>query len=169
MPLPVAGGKVRAQDILDLAGRFVRKTATESIVSSTTLQDDDELLFSVEADTTYRIELMLFYDGATGGDLKVKFTLPAGASFDFGHMGPELGIAGGDGNTVDNRRITDSDTLGVGCAGAGTLLVLPIYGVLTVGATAGIFRLQWAQFTSNAGATKVFPGSYLLVRKMVLA
>ena len=54
------------------------KTATESVTSSTTLQDDDELVVTVEANTKYRVELLLLYDGNAAGDIQVKLVAPSG-------------------------------------------------------------------------------------------
>lgn len=152
-----AGDKLRAS-MIDRPQ--ARKTATESVTSSATLQDDDELFVSVEANTVYTVVGVLFYDGATAGDMKISWTGPSGYSFDYQHTGPATGLAGTSGD-IDYRQITEADTLGVGCNGAGTTLAIHITGILIVSSTAGTFQLQWAQFASSATATRVFAPSFL--------
>jgi hypothetical protein len=161
--MPNAGDFIRASDTTDL---FVRKTATESVTSSTTLQDDDDLVLAVEADSVYLLDALLFYDGGTAGDFKLAFTYPTGATIDYVHTGPPTTASGGTGNTVDNRLIVETDTLGLGAAGAGTTLGVHITGVLVVDSTAGSLQLQWAQFASSGTATRVFAPSYLYLRKV---
>jgi hypothetical protein len=161
--MPAAGDFVRASDATEL---FEYKTATESVISSTAFQNDDDLVLAVEANAVYIVEGLLFYDGATAGDLKITWAVPSGASFDYGHMGAATGITAGTANTVDMRQIVETDSLGVGCAGAGTTLAFPFYGILIVDATAGSLQLQWAQFASSGTATRLFAGSFLRARKM---
>src|SRR6266508_5877052 len=160
-----AGEFIRAADIRDAAGLFVRKAASESVTSSAVLQNDDQLFLAVEANTVYFVEGLILYDGATAGDMKVAWTLPAGATFRYRHTGPATGMAGTSGD-IDYREINEGDTLGLGAAGAGTTLVLVVQGVLSIGATAGTFRLQWAQFASSGTATRVFAGSLLHAKKL---
>lgn len=162
--MPVAGELIRASDVTRLEAV---KTATESVTSSTTLQNDDELLLSVLANTTYFVFGLLFYDGATAGDFKFSWTGPSGYAFDF--SAPILGtgttsavVDGGATNTLNMTAFTEADTVGAGAAGAGTTIAITITGVLIVGGTAGTFQLQWAQFGSSATATRVFAPSCLL-------
>ena len=48
---------------------FAYETATESVVPSTTLQDDDHLTVTVEANAVYDVTIVLTCDGTGGGDL----------------------------------------------------------------------------------------------------
>jgi hypothetical protein len=161
--MPSAGDVIRASDVTDL---FARKTATESVTSSTTLQDDDDLTVSVLANTVYTVQAMLRYDGATTGDMKYKFVVPSGASFLYANMIPATSITGSAGNTTNFAGFDDTQTLSVGAAGAGTTLAIAISGLLVVGGTAGTFKLQWAQQTSDATATRMFAGSFLRATKV---
>jgi len=153
-----AGGLVRASDVTDL---FVRKTATESVTSSATLQDDDQLTLAVVANTVYTLLGLILYDGGTTGDFKFAFVIPASATLDYAAQIPPTAATTAAGNTVNNSAFTDADTLGLGAVGAGTTLAVPIMGLLVVAGTAGTFKLQWAQNTSNATATRVFGDSFL--------
>src|SRR6266540_2063498 len=137
--MPVAGEFVRASDVTDL---FVRKTATESVTSSATLQDDDQLTLAVVANTVYTVGGLLLYDGATAGDLKYMFVVPAGATFKWSNMIPATSITGSGGNTTNFAGFDDTQTLSVGAAGAGITLAIAIHGLLVIAGTAGTFKLQ---------------------------
>ena len=143
---------------------FARKTATESVTSSTTLQNDDELLVSVEANTTYVMELFMAYDGATGGDIKIGFTVPASTT---GRL-----IAAGLTSTAaaysDDQ--TSTGTLATvysfGAVGTGTDAGVLLKGVVVTAGTAGTLQVQWAQLASSGTATRVFSSSYLALRRV---
>lgn len=142
---------------------FARKTATESVTSSTTLQNDDALSVAVAASTTYHVECVLLYDGATAGDLKVGFTAPASASFEGIAVGPSPTAA----SSADD--VTAYVVLGTannfGALGTGTTTALKINGVITTSGS-GTLQLQWAQVASSGTATRVFANSYLMLRRV---
>src|SRR4249920_313896 len=58
----------------------VVKPSLESVTSSTTLQDDNDLFLPGAINSTYWVEGLLITDGASGGDIKVAFQGPAGSS-----------------------------------------------------------------------------------------
>src|SRR5688500_16268650 len=69
---------------------FARKTADESVTSSTTLQDDNHLSVAVAANSLYELTACLQYEAHADGDFKWVFEGPAGTSFPGGavhHMG----------------------------------------------------------------------------------
>lgn len=144
----------------------VIKAADESISSSTTLQNDDHLFLNVAANTDYWVEAMIRYDGSTGGDLKIGWSVPTGASFEWTSNGLATAATGTADDLWRRRRSAAQDEI-VGAVGAGTdLLALP-EGMLRVGATAGTLRLRWAQGASSATATRVFLRSLLMISRMV--
>ena len=63
--------------------RVVKAVQTD-YVSNTTLGTDSELQFEAEANETYFVDAWLRVQGAQGGDLKVDFSVPAGATCVFG-------------------------------------------------------------------------------------
>jgi hypothetical protein len=159
-----AGDKIRASDFTDL---FARKTATESVTSSTTLQDDDELTVTVEADSVYVVTAVLQYDAATAGDIKFAFSAPASATLDWAAtVAPTTSTTATAPGTVNFNGSDISTTYGAGGIGAGSRLSATAVGLLVVAGTAGTFKLQWAQFASSATATRVFAGSFLHLRKV---
>lgn len=146
---------------------YVRKTANESVTSSTTLQDDDHLLLSVAANATYLVELMLIYDGATTGDIKIVFTMPSGATFDGLPGGVTTGAATQSASVKLAHIQSTEEGLGAVGTGAGNRVVAHAIGVLQVGSTAGTFRLQWAQLASDVTATTVLANSWMALRRVV--
>ena len=164
--MPAAGELNRASDIRDAAGLFVRKLGHESVISSTTLQDDDDLFLAVEANTAYFLQGALAVDGASAADIKIGWSFPTGATLEYGHMGPATTITSDVGNTVDNRRIIQTDVLAIGCNGAGNAIYVPLWGQLIIAGTAGTLRLRWAQFVSSATASRMLAGSFLHAQKM---
>ncbi|MFI9558881.1 hypothetical protein [Nonomuraea endophytica] len=144
----------------------VIKAADESITSSTTLQNDDHLFLTVSANTDYWVEAMIRYDGPTGGDLKIGWSVPTGATLEW----TSNGLATAATSTADDlwrrRRTATTDEI-VGAVGAGTDLLAMPEGLLRVGANAGTLRLRWAQGTSSATATRVFLRSLLMISRMV--
>jgi hypothetical protein len=143
----------------------VRKTADETVTSSITVQDDDQLVVSVAANGIYLMDAFLLYDGDTAGDLRVTFTGPTGALMDWTVNGASASQTGGTGSIKLARQpLGVEDT--VGASGAGVKAVALPRGLLTVGSTAGSLTLRWAQATSSATATTLFANSWLRVTKI---
>ncbi len=136
------------------------KTGTEAVTSSTTLQNDDNLVCAVVASGVYVAQWRLRTDGATTGDLKYAFTGPSGATMTW----ESRGLAAAD---VANVAMVSTDVAAIGTTvthgtlGAGTTLTVLGTGLLVVSVTAGNLQLQWAQGTSSGTATNVFAGSWL--------
>lgn len=137
---------------------FVRKTADESVTSSTTLQNDDHLFFSVAANEIWAVKFVLLYTGATAGDFKVNVTVPSGATYRLGIHGLQETAAGA--TTFQTSTLTEgSGSYVFGCSGASALGILD--GTVEIGANAGTIQLQFAQGTSSGTATTLFAKSYV--------
>lgn len=146
----------------------VRKLANESVTSSVTVQDDNELFADVEANTDYFVTMFVIYDGdvaATASDLKSGFSAPAGSTFDYVSDSVWSG-AGSSVDTVSRTAQTLITAPGSGTMGAGTSLGAPFKGILRVSTLAGVFRYRWAQNTSAAVATRVLANSMLMLRRL---
>ncbi|MFM9796515.1 hypothetical protein [Streptomyces turgidiscabies] len=143
------------------------KTATESVTSSTTLQNDDQLAVPVEANATYEVALLLLHDSdaTVAGDIKVAWTGPAGATMNWGVHGANTSAGSSTGVTSVNmqtRTIVEFASFG---GGDSTGTVALVFGTLVTAGTAGTLQLQWAQETSNAVATNVRAGSRLTLTR----
>lgn len=143
---------------------FARKTADETIASTTTLQDDNDLFVSVEANAIYHVIVSLKELSQPGDDFKTGWTGPAGYGFNGEARGPSGAAAA----------LTDLVAADVGTGSHGIQfggiasfnLPVRIEGILTTSGTAGTFRLQWAQFSSSASGTTVKAGSFMVLRRV---
>lgn len=144
------------------ADLFVRKAVATARASTTVLADDPELTVTVVAGTTYEFDLMLRYDGPQAADFKFVLLGPAGSVF----TGLASGLHSTAAATSDDR--VESIRTGSGSVIMGAFLFTGVHahGNLKVDATGGAFKLQWAQNTSDAGATTVSDGSHLSLRKV---
>ena len=136
-----------------------RKTSDQTITSSTTLTNDNDLFFSIGANEVQEIDGFLDMAGG-GGDGKIAFTVPAGATLDVGGHCSWNGV-----NHAEIYSFT------ITSAGTGTAISLDpsfdnpifVHGIIANGGTAGTIHLQFAQNASNATGTKLKTNSFLKV------
>lgn len=131
------------------------KTADESVTSSTTLQDDDHLSFSIGASETWAFLIVSGETGGAGG-FKWAFTLPSGAS------GTGTYWAVSDNNSANVSDITTGGT-DTSVPSAGTLI---INGYVLNSTTPGTVQFRWAQNSSNATAMILKKGTILIAVKV---
>jgi hypothetical protein len=156
------------RDNLNAINGFVRKTADESVTSSTTLQNDDHLSIAIPGAGSYEIDISLGITSAANaaGDIRVGATFPAGtmtlfvdaldASLASSHTGTILRHA---------LALTSGVDPGEGF-GASTTQTYASLKFLFVATASGTFQFQWAQLASNASATTVKANSFLTMRQM---
>ena len=145
--------------------RFVYKTADESVTSSITLQDDNHLVFAVEASSLYVAKYTLYYaNGDAASDAKFGWTVPAAATFLAGFAG--AGAASTDPTAATSMSTayitTGSNVIGVMSANAR----VSVEAIFTISATPGNVTLQWAQNASSGTALTLKAGSFVEVRKV---
>lgn len=142
---------------------YVSKGGTESVTSSTTLQNDDDLFVPVVANAIYTLTAMVLYGGATGGDFKMLFRTPTSGSF----TGMATGLVVAATTASDNANIpmTGNSSEVFGCLGAGTQ-ILTVIGRLVTAGTAGNLQVEWAQNVSSGTSTQVFGNSFLDLRRV---
>ena len=135
------------------------KEADESVSSTTTLQDDDELSIAVAANEVWQGEAVVFINSAATPDFKFTIAGPTGA---VGYFGTETAHAFS----------TTSELVAGGALGAAATITSSFWPIIVIirwgvhnGANAGNIRLQWAQNTSDAAATTVLAGSSITGRK----
>lgn len=154
-----SGSKITAAKLADLQetiGLFVRKTGDEVIGPTTTLQDDDQLVVPVAANTTYLMECQLRYVGDTTADLKWAFAVPAGALLNYSALHVPAGATALVYTDLVNNDVGTADITG---------RYVRMRGVITTGATPGNLRLQWAQNIAN-NTTTMQTFSLLLLRRV---
>ena len=150
---------IAAGDIFDqrhpLGAWTIRKTADETVASSTTFQDDDHSKFPVGINESYRVRFYLSNNaGTTPGGIKFAFTFPAGATVRYWQRNSSGAVGG-------RVAAATSGTVLAGPAAIAADGVHEIEVEIVMGATAGAFVLQWAQNTSNATASQIDQSSHL--------
>lgn len=139
----------------------VRKAATESVVNSASLQDDDHLVVFLQANKTYIITGVFFASSTSATpDIKVAFDIPAGATMDIGVSAAS--------DSFRHAQFLESDNMASSeiPITANTPLVISVDGTIKAGATEGYVILRWAQSSSNSNSVSVLEGSYLKVEEM---
>jgi hypothetical protein len=133
----------------------VRKSADQSVTSSTTLVNDSELLFAVAANETYIFQLWLFVFANDGvPDIKLTCSGPSGSTVLWSSSQVIL---------LTDGTVTATTTQASGVTQA--LLVdannraIQLYGTILNGSTAGNLQFQFAQDTSSATSITVKAGS----------
>lgn len=138
---------------------FARKTADESVASSATLQDDNELQVAVAANSIYELTAVFIYEADAAADFKWAFAGPAGTTFLGGHA-----THYGSGGTLQSDVFDGSDTSGGN--GAGNLRTAHVSALVSIAGTSGTFKLTWAQSTADATATILKTASFILLRRV---
>lgn len=137
---------------------IVRKTSDESVISNTTLQNDDELFLAVAPNAVYEFDLNIWFDSSTTADFKYTVTVPTGATLYFSQTGFDAGGANHNDASVTVASGTTRDQFG---NGVGTIRHFRLKGMCANGANAGNIQFQWCQNTTDATNTTVKANSTL--------
>lgn len=159
--LTAANFNAHIRDNMNALTRFVGKTADESVVSSTVLQDDDHLFFAMGANEWYFVAGILWHESASTPHLKFGFTIPASGDYHVNAIGVDTG---GSAFVQQNlRSVADNGQFFSGPTGHAT----QFFGVAQTAGTSGNFQLQFAQNISNASAIVLKKGSAMWFQKVV--
>lgn len=136
---------------------WIPKTADESVTSSTTLQNDNELFFAVGANEIWAFDFMLWGHGPSAANIKVDFSIPTGASARW--YGPGYGT-GGSFDLLGQLSVPTAFPIAMLHS---TLedWIIKAEGVLVTAGNSGTLQMQWAQNASNGTPTVVAKGSYM--------
>lgn len=145
--------------------RLAYKTASETVSSSTTMQDDDHLFFPVEANSRYVFDGMLWVSiGGVTPDFKAIMNGPTGSTFSWGLTGDDASSGTPDWGAFDAVSGTATGNIKNRPTSSGGAFGYRLSGVCLTTGTAGTARLRWAQVTATA-STSISPNSYLQVWK----
>ncbi len=135
---------------------FVEKTSDESLDTSTTVQDDDELTFTMVANKRYAVMACLLVDSGSTPDFKYALDLAGTSTWDGHHVSFNQAL------TSTNFSFSENDVVVLGGRGAGTPSLSGTFsGIAKADGSGGAFTLQWAQNASDAGTTQLLTGSWL--------
>lgn len=174
MPTFAAGQILRAGLLEAMCPLSAFKTADEGVSLSTVLQNDDELLIAGVATGTWKLSGTIWYTGtsAAAQDIKIAFAFPTG-TFSWSGVGLQISWTSADGSRdieasgFVNQTSSPTSTRSFGTVTSNTIPI-HISGTL-VNTAVGTLQLQWAQDTSNATATTIKIGSWLELRRMIIA
>lgn len=158
-----AGMKVTQARIAGMQWNTIVKQALEGVTSSTVYQDDDELIVPVEANAKYIIRFHLVANGATGGDIKCRFSVPSGTTGLRWAIGPTVGSTDRENTNMVSavHAFTTDRPYGTVAASNQGITIVETLTVVT-SSTAGNVVLQWAQNTSSATQTNIQDGSFVV-------
>lgn len=132
-----------------------RKRSDQTVNNSTTLVNDTDLLFPVQASKRYAVRGILFFNGNESADLDATWSLPAGAEF---RLKAERQFD--DVDAVTTTAWTQEETFAAGDPALGNTRI-HFEGEIVTGVTAGTAQLQWAQNVLNASDMKMLAGSFV--------
>jgi len=145
---------------------IARKTADQSVTTSTTLVDATTMTLPVGASEVWQFEFDVIYSAGNTGDIKFAFTFPAAGRIDASVVWVD---DGGSTTLPRNWSGTTTPTSSVnlsGFGGAGTRPFLPIQGIFTNSVTGGNLQLQFAQVVSDATSAVVYANSTVWAVKL---
>lgn len=142
--------------------REVVKTTIETRNSDTTLTEDTDLQFTLEAGKTYFIEGHVFFDTVAAADFKYDFDGPA--STDLVRIKHSHVIPGGTAEVDDFDTAFNATNSVTGSGTDGGYLYFTA--LIINGVSEDVFSLRWAQDTSDAGDTSVLPGSRMVIKEI---
>jgi hypothetical protein len=150
---------------------FIQKTADTSRTSTTTLADDPHLVLTLAASGTYVIRAAITFSAQATPMLKMNFRIGTGVTFKAWNMlGPDNttgAFAQGSNVSVGGNVVNPNDVATRNGSNFGGAQIFYHDIVVTTAASGTYtFAFQWAQSTSNATASIVTFGSYLLAEKI---
>jgi hypothetical protein len=152
--------------------RQCKVAQSEESISNDTLQDDDELFFSVGANEDYQIDATLFFNTGTSNavDAKIRFTLPTSATLSYGVLSLLTTATATTQTFVGGAQSesTPTSTLTSGVLTTGTALTSnwQFWGGYLGAGNAGTIQLQFSQNVNTGGTPLVRQdGSYLCITR----
>jgi len=145
----LAGGRLTAQEIQDVAPNAAVKPGDESVTDSAALQNDNDLFLVLPATGTFAFIAALYCQSTVAqgsGDIKMAFTWPAGASSSWS----TLGNAASSGAGVSMNAVRNTSGASLSCGVGATEVPVVLFGTIVMGGTAGDLQLEWAQNTAAA-------------------
>lgn len=148
---------------------YVITTDAPSVNNTTTVQNDTQLIYPLEASHTYEIEVFALFQTTVLGHIKTAWAVPAGSTGLKQALGATATAASYTSRTITPVRI--------GAHGFGTGVVMSLEntgldqlvwerGIVVTSTTAGNFVYQWAQAIAVAGNLIRDVFSYIKVTKV---
>lgn len=163
----VAGNVLTAAQLNGIQPYAVRAASSQSVTSSTTLVDDNELQVTLPAGR-FLVRLFATFTGATAGDVKTAWS--AGGTISGGSVkwvhGPATTTTSNADTTVRHSAHGLSTAISYGVDGSGASAIIEELFV-DAGASGGLLKLQWAQNASSGTATVRAANSTMVIIPML--
>ena len=141
-----------------IACQNVWKNVLQSVSSSTTLQNDSDLVFAVASGYAYTVLVTLLISGPTAGGFSVDLSVPATSYGCYGIFPDDIGPL-----TANNMAAGVNNCSKVYATMPAASCVLFFHAVVSNLTAGGNIQLRWAQGTSNGSNTSVMPGSNMMI------
>lgn len=139
------------------------RTGTATRTSNAFVADDQLVSPELEANSIYRIELVLLFTGGVAEDMRFRVGRTGLADADL-RFASDLDNASAP--TLPFANGTSGGAVNCAVAAAGTLYMGNYIGVLKTGAASGTVHVEWGQQTTGATPAELRAGSMLLLRKV---
>lgn len=150
--------------------RILSKSSPQNTpTSSTAMQNATDLSFYAEASRVYLIKALLSYDGATGGDIRIAWSVPSGATMERWIRAPQVGITDNQNTSIIMIRRAAATQQIAGAPGgvSSTYTSWEEDVILRMDTTPGTVQLQFGQGTSSGTVTTLKEESTLIVEPVV--
>ena len=145
--------------------RIYKKTADETVNNSNVLQDDDELTaIPLEANSTYEVQIILYYSSSNVADIKTRTNFSA---IDRAYAGVANTI--NTANAATTSALSDAvqgSNVDLSCGGPGADPTLAFIRLAVRTISAMTLNILWAQNTAEVSDTKMRAGSRVVVTKL---
>lgn len=146
---------------------YKKKASNESVTSSTTVQNDNDIVFSLQSNSVYEIELQASASSASNTpDIKLTWAVTGGVSQLTARTCAGVSIDTTD-HTAATLRFSRHDlstSVPYGVSSSGSCLITEKFLVQTT--TAGTLTLKWAQYVSDGTAVTLSTSTFALCKKI---
>jgi hypothetical protein len=146
--------------------RYVKKASNETVNNSTTLQNDDSLVVSLEASSVFEILAVIHCTGDSGADIKTDWTITGGVTFLNKKATCGASDVGTDALYDIKGTFLSQPYNTVRNYGTSTSESSFIERFLVQTTTIGTLQFRWAQTTAVASDTIVTSDSYIKITKI---
>lgn len=151
-------------DILNRLPRYINKAGATTYTSQATLQNDPDLVCSMDANSVYDVRIHGSI-GGTDGDIQTSWSTPNNAVGSKQCFGPDAGSTDRTNTNVraSNHAFNTAVTYGVASASS-LAAIIEVGRVVTT--DAGTFVFQAAQASSTANPSNIGQNTYMIVTKV---
>ena len=140
---------------------YLVKEADETVNNSVTLQDDDDLTFTMTADKIYAFTMALLVTGNSAADFKLNIDVASSGAADY-----LLTYANTGGSFTGEMKWEGENTSIFADGSWHQTLSAKASGVLVCDGSNRLVKLQWAQNSAHASNTQLLIGSWFSYRQL---